>query len=97
MINMEHKKVVIFGGGQVGERKATLFVKYAPTTLISRSFTQGIHDLNRYGLELIRISTLSDNEIFDYINGAFIVIPSTSDRELNKRIADLKEAERCKF
>ncbi len=95
MINMEHKKVVIFGGGQVGERKATLFVKYAPTTLISRSFTRGIHDLNRHGLELIKISTLSDNEILDYINGAFIVIPATSDRELNKRIADIAHSIRC--
>jgi len=95
MINMEHKKVVIFGGGQVGERKATLFVKYAPTTIISRSFTRGIHDLNRHGLELIKISTLSDNEILDYITGAFIVIPATSDRELNKRITDIAHSNRC--
>lgn len=95
MINMEYKKVVIFGGGQVGERKASLFVKYAPTTLISRSFTSKIHDLEKQGLELIRVNTLSDNEIQDYINGAFIVIPATSDRKLNKKIADLAHSNRC--
>jgi len=95
MIDMEHKKVVIFGGGQVGERKATLFVKYAPTTLISRSFTSRIYDLGRQGLELIRVSTLSDNEIQDHINDAFIVIPATSDMELNIKISDLAHSNGC--
>ncbi|HUV83647.1 MAG TPA: NAD(P)-dependent oxidoreductase, partial [archaeon] len=28
---MKNRKVVIFGGGQVGERKANLFSRYAPT------------------------------------------------------------------
>lgn len=94
MIDMSDHNVVIFGGGQVGERKAALFSRFAPTTVISRSFTPGIRELEGPATNLVKTSgVLSDDEIENYVNDAFIVIPTTSDMELNRRITDI--AHRC--
>jgi len=95
MIDLSNRRVVIFGGGQVGERKAALFFRYGPTTVISHSFTPGIQELSGQGLNLIETQILSDDEILDHIKDAFIVIPTTSDLELNKRIADLGHRMGC--
>lgn len=90
MIDMTDRKVVIFGGGQVGERKAVLFSRYAPTTVISRDFTPVLQELDDKELKLIKTTgTMSDDEILDYLDGAFLVIPTTNDREFNIRIANL--------
>jgi precorrin-2 dehydrogenase/sirohydrochlorin ferrochelatase len=90
MVEMKNRKVVIFGGGQVGERKASLFLKYAPTTVVSRSFTPGLCELEEHGVNLINTTgTLSDEEILGYIKDVFLVIPTTSDKEFNIRIAEL--------
>ena len=90
MVEMKNRKVVIFGGGQVGERKANLFSRYAPTTVVSRSFTSGLCELEDQGVNLINTTgTLSDEEILGYIKDVFLVIPTTSDQEVNIRIAEL--------
>ncbi|MBE0524206.1 MAG: bifunctional precorrin-2 dehydrogenase/sirohydrochlorin ferrochelatase [Methanosarcinales archaeon] len=90
MVEMKNRKVVIFGGGQVGERKASLFSRYAPTTVISRSFTPGLYELEKQGVNLINTTvTLSDEVILGHIKDVFLVIPTTSDQELNRRIAEL--------
>ena len=39
MIDLAGKKVVIFGGGEVGARKARFFAPEAEVTVISRSFS----------------------------------------------------------
>jgi precorrin-2 dehydrogenase/sirohydrochlorin ferrochelatase len=95
MIDLNNKRVVIFGGGQVGERKAALFFRYGPTTVISRSFTPGIQELKQQGLSLIKKQLLSDDEILHHIKDAFIVIPTTSDLEFNKHISDLAHEMGC--
>lgn len=96
LIDMNTRKVVIFGGGQVGERKAALFSRYARTTVISRSFTPGLHEHAKHGVNLMKTSgSFSDGEISNYVKGAFIVIPATSDQELNKRIVDISHQHDC--
>ncbi|MCL7475362.1 MAG: bifunctional precorrin-2 dehydrogenase/sirohydrochlorin ferrochelatase [Methanosarcinales archaeon] len=96
MIDMNDRKVVIFGGGKVGERKAALFVRYAPTTVLSRDFTPLLQDLAGEELKLIETTgTLSDDEILDYIDGAFLVIPTTNDREFNIRVANIAHQQSC--
>ncbi len=96
MIDMTDRKVVIFGGGQVGERKSVLFSRYAPTTVISRDFTPILQDLGDKELKLIKITgTMSDDEILDYLDSAFLVIPTTSDREFNIRIANIAHQRGC--
>ncbi|MCK4938464.1 MAG: bifunctional precorrin-2 dehydrogenase/sirohydrochlorin ferrochelatase [Methanosarcinales archaeon] len=96
MINMTDRKVVIFGGGQVGERKAILFSRYAPTTVISHNFTHILQDLSGEELKLIKTTgTMSDAEILDYLDGAFLVIPTTNDREFNIKITNIGHQHGC--
>ncbi|MDF1557037.1 MAG: bifunctional precorrin-2 dehydrogenase/sirohydrochlorin ferrochelatase [ANME-2 cluster archaeon] len=96
MIDMSKRKVVIFGGGKVGERKAALFFRYAPTSVISHDFTPQLKDLSEQGLRLIKTKgTMSDDEIVNYINGAFMVIPTTNDLEFNNRIAEMAHQMGC--
>ncbi len=74
----------------MGERKSVLFSRYAPTTVISRGFTPILQDLGGEELKLIKTTgIMSDAEILDYLEGAFLVIPTTNDREFNIRIANL--------
>ncbi|MFU8767342.1 MAG: NAD(P)-dependent oxidoreductase, partial [Candidatus Methanoperedens sp.] len=39
MLDLSGKEVVIFGGGKVGERKASLFCEYTGVTVVSREFS----------------------------------------------------------
>ncbi|MBN2110412.1 MAG: bifunctional precorrin-2 dehydrogenase/sirohydrochlorin ferrochelatase [Methanosarcinaceae archaeon] len=90
LIDMTGRRIVIFGGGTVGERKALLFSGYADVTVISRSFTPAIRDISeKNNVHLVKADAgkLSDDEIGGFVDGAFLVIPATSKRDINGRIA----------
>ncbi|MBN1134414.1 MAG: bifunctional precorrin-2 dehydrogenase/sirohydrochlorin ferrochelatase [Methanosarcinaceae archaeon] len=89
MIDFSGRKVMIFGGGSVGERKAGLFSPHADTTVISTGFTQELEKLGKSGrvkLMSYDVGSLSDAEIQDLVSDAFLVIPATSNALLNERI-----------
>ena len=44
-LDLTSRLVVIFGGGNVGERKAGLFSQYGPVKVLSRDFSPGLLDL----------------------------------------------------
>ena len=88
MLDLSGKMVVIFGGGDVGERKASLFADHSKVTLISREFTPKLTDLfENKRIKLIKVKDLTENEIRQYMKNAFIVIPATNDSSLNHKIA----------
>jgi len=92
LIDMTGRKIVIFGGGSVGERKTLLFSRYADVTVISRHFSPTILDLS--GKDNVHLVTadagkLSDSDIDDFIDGAFLVIPATNQRAINEKISSL--------
>jgi precorrin-2 dehydrogenase/sirohydrochlorin ferrochelatase len=88
MLDLSGKEVVIFGGGDVGERKASLFAEHSKVTLISREFTFKLTDLfENKRIKLIKVKDLLENEIRQYMKNAFIVIPATNDALLNGKIA----------
>ncbi|WP_370572795.1 bifunctional precorrin-2 dehydrogenase/sirohydrochlorin ferrochelatase [Methanomethylovorans sp.] len=92
MVDLHGRKVVIFGGGSVGERKAELFSEYAGTMVISRNFSQRLKELYKQkSVTLIQMDagSLSDNEIKELVDGAFLVIPATSNRQINDRITSV--------
>ena len=92
MLDLTGKEVVIFGGGKVGERKATFFSDSSCVTIISREFTPELDQLSeKRNIKLIKVEDLTDNEILRYIKNAFIVIPATSDAILNDNIASVAE------
>ncbi|MDD2615302.1 MAG: bifunctional precorrin-2 dehydrogenase/sirohydrochlorin ferrochelatase [Methanosarcina sp.] len=89
MLDLSGRKIVIFGGGSVGERKAELFSSCADTLIASLEFSQRLQELEASGqVKLVRIDLLeaSDSELRELISGAFIVIPATSNFELNQKI-----------
>jgi len=94
MLDLSGKKIVIFGGGSVGERKAELFSGCANTVVVSLEFSRHLHELEASGqVKLIKLDLLaaSDLELKELISGAFLVIPATSNFELNRKITDLAQ------
>ena len=94
MLDLSGKRIVIFGGGSVGERKAELFSGCANTVVISLEFSRRLHELEASGqVKLIKLDLLaaSDLELTELISGAFLVIPATSNFELNRKITDLAQ------
>ena len=90
MLDLGGKEVVIFGGGGVGERKASLFCEHAHVSVISREFTPLLNNLSGEGkIKLIKIKDLSEKEMLQLMKNAFIVIPATNDATLNEKIARL--------
>ncbi|SFM14431.1 precorrin-2 dehydrogenase/sirohydrochlorin ferrochelatase family protein [Methanolobus profundi] len=95
LIDMSDKKVVIFGSGSVGERKANLFSEYSSVTVVSRSFSDTFFELERKNhITLIEADAgkLTDDDVNKIIEDAFLVIPATNDRTINERIVELSKA-----
>ncbi len=90
MLDLSEREVVIFGGGEVGERKASLFCEHAKVIVISREFTSQLNQLFEKGkIKPIKVKDLTKMDISQYMKNAFIVIPATNDALLNERIAQL--------
>jgi len=86
MVDCSHKPVTIFGGGEVGERKARYFAGEADVTVYSREFTPAFELLPA---KQIRTTIPKDEtKISGLIRGAFLVVTATSDPDLNRIIAD---------
>jgi len=88
IIDFSNKKVVIFGGGSVSARKARYFLDEADLTIISRSFTDALSQLPVRRI-IADTGAMSNEELFTYIEDAFLVIAALSEREENNRIGML--------
>jgi precorrin-2 dehydrogenase/sirohydrochlorin ferrochelatase len=88
VLDLKDKLVTIFGGGEVGLRKAAFFSKEARVMVVSRSFSPGFEDL-----DIQRISSdiedMPDNGISRLMNDSFLAVGATSDPKLNARIGRL--------
>ena len=95
MLDLNEKEIVIFGGGEVGERKASLFCEHAKVTVVSKEFTSGLNRFQEAGkIKLIKITDLREKDISSFLKNAFIVIPAANDLKLNEKIAGIaKESE----
>jgi len=85
MIDLAGKRVVIFGGGEVGARKARFFAPEAEVTVISRSFSPLFSGLETEHITR-DLSELHEEEITSLLDGAFLAVAATSDPSLNTRI-----------
>ena len=85
IIDLESKKIIIFGGGLVGERKAKLF-QGADLTVVSKDFTSTLCKLKDEGHIKLIESDLGDIKIESIIEDAFMVVPATDDLALNSKI-----------
>jgi precorrin-2 dehydrogenase/sirohydrochlorin ferrochelatase len=82
-VDFTGKKVVIFGGGAVGERKAAYFAG-ADVIVVSREFAPGLRVLP--GVRLV-ICDVTAAAIPELVEGAFLVVAATGDPALNREIA----------
>lgn len=84
MIDFTGKKVIIFGGGVVGARKARYFAHEAEVVVYSRSFHQDFQEIP----VRTEVCTLTgdQNALHQMIQHASLVIAATSDSELNSVI-----------
>ncbi len=85
MIDFSGKRVVIFGGGEVGARKAAYFCEETEVTVVSRSFSPAFNELTVRRVEMT-LAGIGDYELDSLIKEAFLVIAATQDTTLNDRI-----------
>ena len=85
MIDFSGKRIVIFGGGEVGARKAAYFCEETEVTVISRSFSPAFDDLTVRRVEM-NLAGIGDYELESLVKEAFLVIAATQDTTLNDRI-----------
>ena len=91
ILDLTGRKVVIFGGGPVGARKAAFFQGECRVLVASRSFGREVRgmDVERVKVDL---RTASDQDLKDLMEGAFLVIAAVQDPALNNRILSLSRA-----
>jgi precorrin-2 dehydrogenase/sirohydrochlorin ferrochelatase len=88
MLDLVNRKVLIFGGGDVGARKAAYFEHEAEVIVISRSFSPALDALAIERQET-DLSALPDRSLKDLLKDAFLAVAATSDPRLNDRIGRL--------
>jgi len=92
-LDLRGRLVIIFGGGEVGERKARLFSRSARVIMVSRDFTPGLRQMEGDREVTLICADLSQPRDFEkYLEGAFLAIPATSDQALNRKIEQAAHA-----
>lgn len=84
-LNLKNKKVLVFGGGKVAERKIRSLIKSGANdiTVISPEITNSI----KKHVEKGHIKYISRNYRKNDLKDAFLVIAATNDREVNEKIS----------
>jgi|SRR5271157_22054 len=85
-IDFSGKRVLIFGGGAVGERKARYF-SAAEVVVVSPDFTTGLEAMEKEGLVKLLHKAIIKEDVKALIQGAFFVVAATGDPALNENIA----------
>lgn len=83
LLDARGKRVVVFGGGEVGLRKARFFAREAEVTVVSRTYVPGFGSL---GTSINRITSEIGPEQERLIDESDFVIIATNDHELNNRL-----------
>ena len=88
VLDLSGRRVVIFGGGPVGARKAAFFLGEAEVTVVSRSFGPEFDALQ---VRLISkdLKEVSDRDLAGILKGAFLAVAATDDAVLNDRIGKI--------
>ena len=91
-IDFKGRKVVVIGGGSVGERKAVFF-KTGDVTVVSPEFTHALEAMGKDGVVRLHRTAVKPEDLQGLIHGAFLVVAATGDPLLNEAI--VREAAQC--
>jgi precorrin-2 dehydrogenase/sirohydrochlorin ferrochelatase len=91
ILDLTGRKVVIFGGGPVGARKARFFQKECRVVVASRSFVPEIRETGAETVE-VDLATASDGNLRDLMKGSTLVVAAVRDPALNERIREISRA-----
>lgn len=84
LLQLEEKTILVVGGGSVAERKVENLLEFGCRILIvSRELTKKLHQL----IEIKRIQHLGSEFKEEQLEGVFLVIAATNDKDLNSRIS----------
>jgi precorrin-2 dehydrogenase/sirohydrochlorin ferrochelatase len=92
ILDLTERKVVIFGGGRVGARKAAFFRGECRVVVASRSFGRDLRNMDVIRVD-VDLDTASDGELRGLMEGAFLVIAAVRDPALNSRIRGIARAD----
>lgn len=81
LVDLTGKKVLVFGGGEVGLRKARYFAKEAQVVVIGRDLDDGFEGEN---VRLVRCDVTEC--LRDWIGWADYVVAATDSRDLNDQV-----------
>ena len=83
------KRAVIFGGGNIGERRVETLLKFSfSVTVVSPSLTEKLAERAEAG----EIQYIAYCYKADYLEGSYLVIACTDDRQTNREIGEAAKA-----
>jgi precorrin-2 dehydrogenase/sirohydrochlorin ferrochelatase len=82
-LDLRPRKVVVFGGGEVGLRKAKYFAEEAEVVVVSRTFLAGFEGA---GVEMVKEN--ADANLDRWVSWGDFIVAATDDRDLNERIVN---------
>lgn len=83
MVNIQHKKMVVIGGGKVAAKRIMSLLRFQPNiTVVSPTLEKGLRSLVAKGAIHYESRKFQLNDI----QGAFIVIAATDDPQVNQVI-----------
>lgn len=90
-VNLRGKRVVIFGGGKVGERRAARFAKHAGEVIVvSKSFTDGLKELAERSEDVhLRKQTITPDSVRGYVRDASVIVVATDNPSVDEMVGDI--------
>ncbi|MFZ5644013.1 MAG: precorrin-2 dehydrogenase/sirohydrochlorin ferrochelatase family protein [Bacillota bacterium] len=83
-LNIEKKRCLVVGGGNVAERKVKTLLEYgAAVTLAAPDITAGLQDLVQSG----NVTYIKEQYKREHLEGIFLVIGATDDEGVNAKIS----------
>jgi precorrin-2 dehydrogenase/sirohydrochlorin ferrochelatase len=91
-LRIEGKKVLVIGGGTLGERKAKKLVHHSPEiTVISKNFTPDLKELQKKDKLILIKEDIKENPkwLTEQISETDLLYVATDDTQLNQRLSTI--------
>lgn len=89
-MKLSGRKVLVVGGGEVGERKVLALLREdAKITIASKGFTQRLTSLGKTGRVYLKMLGKRDSsQVIQLLSDSDLAIAATDDDEMNRRLAE---------